>query len=142
MATNGTYQNTLTATVQFTAINVQFTGFARYSWGTHVNPMWAATGCTGCHGGTSGLTLSGTAAANYSALVNVNPVCDATLVASGYRRVSTASGTSGHTLSVIRILMETAGDAVGACGPHGFLKLSAGNLNILRAWIRNGAPNN
>jgi hypothetical protein len=38
--------------------------------------------------------------------------------------------------------MEPSGsDEVGACGPHS-TKVSAANLAILRAWIRNGAPNN
>src|SRR5690606_26859965 len=34
MATNGTFQNTLTATVSGTAISTAFTGFARYSYAT------------------------------------------------------------------------------------------------------------
>lgn len=143
MSTTGTFPNTLTATVSGTAISVALSGTAIYSYVTHVNQMWTATpSCTGCHGGTSGLTLSGTAAANRTALVNVNPTCDAGLAASGYRRVSTAGGTSGYNLSVIRVLHQGAGsDVVGTCGPHG-TKLSAANFDILMAWIRNGAPNN
>ena len=40
--------------------------------------------------------------------------------------------------------MEAAGDSVAGsgCGPHGFAKVSSTNLDVLRAWIRNGAPNN
>jgi hypothetical protein len=144
MQSNGTFPNTLTATVNGTAISTSFTGSAIYSHGTHVNGMWAGT-CTGCHSGTSGgfsgLSLGGTASQNYAMLtVNAAPTCDATLTT--YRRISAAGGDSGHNLSILRIFMEGIGsDAVGACGPHG-TKVSAADLAILRAWIRNGAPNN
>lgn len=142
---SGVFANTLTASV--TGLTpLQFTGSGVYSFATHVNGMWAATGCTGCHGGASpflGLALDRTVAENHAALTtNAPPVCDATLAA--YRRVRTDGGDDGHSFSILRIFMETTGDLVAGseCGPHGFLKVSAANLEILRAWIRNGAPNN
>ena len=150
MATNGTFQNTLTATVQGTEISTSFTGFARYSYLTHVNPIWASvtstpSTCIGCHsgtsGGTSGLSLGGTAAQNYVQLtVNAAPTCDASLAA--WRRASTDGGDNGHLFSVLRLLSEVVpNDVQGACGPHS-TKPSAANLAIIRAWIRNNAPNN
>jgi hypothetical protein len=147
MSTTGTYQNTLTATVQGTAISVQFSGFARYSFASHVNPIFSAAGCTGCHtgAGTSGLVLSGTSAQNYSALVNVSPVCDASLGTLGYRRVSTIGGDSGvNTYSIIMRLVDASLTSVGTCGDGGShgTKVSGTNLTILRSWVRNSAPNN
>jgi hypothetical protein len=146
MSTQGAFPNTLTASV--TGLTpLQFTASAVYSFGTHVNGMWATSGCTGCHGGAMpflGLPLDRSAGENHAALTtNVPPVCDATLAA--YRRVRTDGGDDGHTFSILRIFMEVAGsDAVAGsgCGPHGAAKVSAANLAILRAWIRNGAPNN
>ena len=76
--------------------------------------------------------------------VNAAPTCDATLTS--YRRVRTDGGNNGHTFSILRVFMEASpNDVVGQCGaapsPHS-TKVSAANLAILRAWIRNGAPNN
>jgi hypothetical protein len=146
MTSTGVFTNTLTASV--TGLTpLQFTASAVYSFGTHVNGMWAGT-CTGCHSGTSGgfsgLSLGGTASQNHAMLTaNAAPVCDATLTS--YRRVRTDGGDNGHDFSILRVFMEATGsDAVAGsgCGPHGFAKVSAANLAILRAWIRNGAPNN
>ena len=146
MSAGGAFVNTLTASV--TGLTpLEFSASAVYSFGTHVNGMWSGT-CTGCHSGTSGgfsgLSLGGTASQNHAALTtNAPPVCDAALTA--YRRVRTDGGDDGHDFSILRVFMEAAGsDAVtgSSCGPHGFAKVSAANLAILRAWIRNGAPNN
>jgi hypothetical protein len=142
----GVFGNTLSASA--TGLTpLQFTASAVYSFRTHVDVMWAASGCTGCHGGATpflGLPLDRTAGENHAALTtNVPPVCDATLAA--YRRVRTNGGDNGHDFSILRVFMEATGsDAVtgSGCGPHGFAKVSAANLAIIRAWIRNGAPNN
>lgn len=145
MGTNGTYTNTLTATVQGTAISTQFSGFARYSYVTHVNPIWA--NCTGCHGGASGLFLDGTAAANYAELVNVIPVCDA--FPAGVRVVSPAGGVAAaDNLSVLMMFVDAGLAALpagntGACGTMPSMIINnAATIEIIRAWIRNGAPNN
>lgn len=146
MSTSGVFPNTLTASV--TGLTpLEFTASAVYSYATHVNVMWPASGCTGCHGGATpflGLALDRTVGENHAALTtDTPPVCDAALAA--YRRVRTDGGDDGHDFSILRIFMEATGaDAVGgsACGPHGFAKVSATDLDILRAWIRNGAPNN
>ncbi|MGE0158553.1 MAG: Ig-like domain-containing protein [Gemmatimonadales bacterium] len=160
MATNGTYQNTLTATVSGTAISTSFTGYARYSFPTHVNPIWSMQGsgttstCLTCHGGvsggTSGLSLGGSAAANHAVLVNVSPVCDdAAPLPTDYRRVRPPGGavtteTAVSTYSIILRLVDPGLTSVGNCGDGGShtTKMTATNLAILRAWIRNGAPSN
>jgi pSer/pThr/pTyr-binding forkhead associated (FHA) protein len=149
MQSNGAFPDTLTATVHGTAIFTRVFASAIYSYATHVNPIWTGNvpACTGCHtgAGTSGLTLAGTSAQNYAALVNVNPVCDASLAASGYRRVSAAGGVNAADVySILMRLVDPALTPVGTCGDgtgH-TTKASSGNLTILRAWIRNGAPNN
>jgi len=143
MGTDGTYANTLTAS-STGVTNQQFAGYARYSYPTHVDPVWA--GCTGCHSGTggtgfSGLSLGGTAAQNHGELVrNSAPNCDATLTT--WRRARTDGGDSGHSFSIVRLFMEVApNDFQGNCGPHS-TKVTGTNLEIIRAWIRNGAPAN
>jgi hypothetical protein len=146
VSASGAFPNTLTASV--TGLTpLQFTASAVYSFSTHVDGMWAPAGCTGCHGGATpflGLALDRTAGENHAALTaDTPPVCDQTLAA--YRRVRTDGGDDAHDFSILRIFMELAGsDAVGGsgCGPHGFAKVSSTNLDIIRAWIRNGAPNN
>jgi hypothetical protein len=143
MQSNGTFPDTLFASVQGTGLSTSFTASARYSYATHLHPVWAAASlCTSCHGGTFNLTLSGTASQSYAELVTelTAPACDASLAT--WRRVRTDGGDNGHSFSILRLFMEPTGsDAVGLCGPHP-TKVSAGNLAIIRAWIRNGAPNN
>ncbi len=141
MQTNGTFPDTLFASVQGTALNTSFTGSAIYSYATHIDSIWA--NCTGCHGGTSGLTLSGTSAQNYTAIYNVNPFCDGTLAASGYRRVTSVGGDNATTFSILlRMVDPSLTDIVGNCGPHLDMGGLPAELARLRAWIRNGAPNN
>ena len=148
MQTDGTFPNTLTAqAVGGSSPSTGFSADAVYSFDTHVNPIWSsAAGCTGCHqgAGTSGLALDGTASQNYSALYNVSPVCDPTL-SSGYRRISPVGGTSAATdLSILmRNVDPQALGAIGTCADFGHVQpLTTGQLTILRAWVRNGAPNN
>ena len=42
---------------------------AAVSYATDVAPIWTSRGCTGCHGGSGGLSLSGSATASRSALL-------------------------------------------------------------------------
>jgi adhesin/invasin len=150
MSATGTYPNTLSATVQGTAISTSFTGSARYSWATHVNPIWIASpSCTSCHagtsGGTSGLSLGGSAAQNYAQLFNVTLTCDDPandLDGASYRRVSNSTGTTGRDRSFLwRFMIANPTDQISTCGPHA-TKASAANTTIIEAWVRNGAPQN
>jgi hypothetical protein len=143
---DGTFPDTLSAaTAGFTTLRIL--GSARYSYATHVNPIFAAN-CDGCHGsgGSSGnMNFDGTPAQDYTMVVNANPFCDASLAASGYRRVSTAGGVAGaNTFSILIRKLDNTIAGVGTCGNHGGGEVAPGTsfLEIFRAWIRNGAPNN
>jgi hypothetical protein len=143
VASDGTFQNTLTATVQGTAFSTAFTGFAIYSYEQDVDPLWAPS-CTGCHGTASGLTLSGTSNANYAELVTEPLVCDVTLPA-GYRRVSTGGGVdAADDLSILMRMVDPALGLIGTCDTRmpNASGMSPAAIAIIRAWIRNGAPDN
>jgi hypothetical protein len=124
MTSEGTYPNMLTAMV--IGLNpLQFSASARYSYATHVDPLWAPGGCTGCHGGFSGLELGGTAAENYAELVNVVPVCGQGGLAQEYRVVSSAGGVDAA--DVYSVLMRP--DAFHRSEPRGD---PAGSLRLDR----------
>ena len=142
--TDGTFPNTLTAAVQGTALSTQFAADAIYSYVTHVNPVL----CVGCHTGATpaaGLSLDGDAASDYDELVLEPLTCDddgAALPAS-YRRVSTAGGVqAADDFSMILRYTDPALTGIGACTFTAHVDLSASALAIIRAWIRNGAPEN
>ena len=148
---DGTFPNTLTATVQGTGISTSFSGDAIYSYTTHVNPVWSTAGCTLCHVGigTSGLTLSGSSLENYTELVDVQTICHLVIYLDGYRRVSSAGGLNAAKYYSVLLRLTDPNlsqfsdptDRVGDCGPHS-TKLSTTQVEIVRAWIRNMAPNN
>jgi hypothetical protein len=149
MQANGTFPNTLLAAVQGSAISTSFTASAIYSFSSHVNPILTAGCGAACHGGASGLTLSGTAAQNHAALYDVALVCDASLNASGYRRVSPVGGVdAADVYSMMMRLLDPSLTELGNCGNSGPTPynhptgLAAGQHDLIRAWIRNGAPNN
>ena len=134
---NGTFPDTLfAATTGFATL--QIVGSAIYSYATDVNPIFAAN-CNGCHGsgGSSGNQ-------NYAMVVDAVSFCDATLGAF-YRRVSSAGGvTAADTYSILVRKLDNTIAGVGTCGAHGGGEAAPGTsfLEIFRAWIRNGAPNN
>jgi hypothetical protein len=132
--------------VQGTAFSTAFTGFAIYSYEQDVDPLWAPGGCTGgCHGTASGLTLSATSSvANYAELVTEPLVCDVTLPA-GYRRVSTSGGVdAADDLSILMRMVDPALGLIGTCDTRmpNASGMSPAAIAIIRAWIRNGAPDN
>jgi len=146
LQSDGTYPNTLTATVQGTALATAFNADAIYSYGIHVNPVL----CVGCHSGSppaAGLSLDGDATADYEELVDEPLTCDddgAALPAT-HRRVSTEGGTqAADDFSMILRYIDPALTGIGACDAHGFhpKPYTADQLEIIRAWIRNGAPEN
>jgi hypothetical protein len=143
MSDDGTFANELTATVQGTSLEVSFTGSGIYSYRTHVDPLWAQGGCTGCHGGASGLFLDGnTPEANYTELYNVVPVCDGGLGAA-YRVVSPAGGTAAsEDFSILMRFVDSGLPAIGNCAPPPPMTMVESAVQIIRAWIRNGAPVN
>lgn len=146
LSANGTFQNTLTASATGLTPLV-FTGFARYSFATHVDPIFGANCSSGCHGAGGsfgGMNFDGTVAQDHAQIVNVIPNCDAGLGAL-YRRVSNAGGiTAAETYSILIRKLDPNFPAIGTCGAHGGGEMPNGDprLAIFHAWIRNGAPNN
>jgi hypothetical protein len=128
MATNGTFQNTLTAGV--TGLTpLQFVGHARFSLAAHVSPIFPAS-CNGCHG-------NFVFALSHATLVGIASNCNGS-----FPRVSSAGGDSGANNSVL--LLHLTPGATAPCGfnhPEPFAA-DAPQLVTFRAWIRNGAPNN
>lgn len=148
---DGTFPNTLTATVQGTAVSTQLSGDAVYSWATHVNAVWGpgGSGCTNCHDSfgapVGGLVLDGSAAQNYTSLVNATVGCDdpnPPTLSSTYRRISPLGGDSAANIySVLLRLTNPALSSPDTDCSHG-AKLGATDVSIVEAWVRNGAPNN
>lgn len=143
---DGTYPNSLVATVQGTSLQVTFAGSAIYSYTTHVNPVL----CVGCHTGdppAAGLSLDGDAAADYDELVLEPLTCDddGEPLPASYRRVSAAGGVqAADDFSMLLRYTDPALTGIGACtfgGGHP-KPFADAELEIIRAWIRNGAPNN
>ena len=143
MGDDGTFANELTATVQGTSLEVTFTGTGVYSFEEHVDPLWTQQGCAGCHGGFSGLFLNGTPAANYTELYNVVPVCDGGLGGS-YRLVSPAGGTeASEDFSILMRFVDAGLATIGGCADSApAMIMDDAAVQIIRAWIRNGAPFN
>jgi len=129
MGTSGTFQNTLTASA--TGLTpLQFVGHARYSFATHVSPIFPAS-CSGCHGNFV-FSLS------HATLVDVASNCGG----AAFPRVSSAGGDTGANASILLLHLTP-----GATPPCGFAHpepWASGDPNLLtlEAWIRNGAPNN
>ncbi|MCH1570287.1 MAG: hypothetical protein L7S64_03015 [Longimicrobiales bacterium] len=133
---DGTFPNVLTATVSGSGAFTTFEGTARYSYPTHVDPIWS--GCLGCHGdgGLGGLTLSGDDIQNWTVLRNVSAQSCA-----GFVRISPVGGSSAENLS---LLLRNAGFGFtepALCNAHG-VKMDTPDTDIVRAWVRNGAPSN
>lgn len=142
MNSSGRYPNTLTASVDGYFLFTQFTGYAIYSYEDHIHPLWSSQGCTGCHtgAGTSGLTLSGTAAQTRAELVNVITVCGGGAISDSYKRVAPGS----ESLSILLRLVDPDLGFVGGCNSRmpNASGMSSTSIERIRAWIRNGAPNN
>jgi hypothetical protein len=131
MSTAGTFSNTVDATAS--AGTVTFNATAVYSYSTHVQPIWN-TSCVSCH------TVLGPSlvAPSHGNLVDVDAPCSL----SGGKRVATGGGLTAEAASILMAKMDNT--AVAECPgqmPTGGV-LPAATRDIVRAWIRNGAPNN
>jgi len=142
---NGLYCNQLIATAQ-TAAGVTFTGSAYYSYTTHVHPLWTANGCLGCHGSAPGLgnlNLNGTASSIYSTeLFNVATSC---AFGVGVLEVAPGGGATAEANSLLMIKLDhNPALATSPCtlGMPTAAPLSAAVRDVVRAWIRAGAPLN
>jgi hypothetical protein len=139
---NGLYANQLIATAQ-TAAGVTFNGSAYYSYTTHVHPLWTANACLGCHGVAGNLNLNGTAASVYSTeLFNVATAC---AFGGGVLEVASGGGATAEANSLLMIKLDhNPALATSPCtlGMPTAAPLSTAVRDVVRAWIRAGAPLN
>jgi hypothetical protein len=133
----GTFPNGVTASSAGVA-DVTFTATATVSYATHVQTIWdTSPACLGCHGGVGGLFL---AAPSRAELYDVDGVCNAS-----WKLVATGGGINAETNSMLmRRLDNTAGAITGceAVMPPAPRALTAAQLDLVRALIRSGAPDN
>jgi len=139
---NGLYSNQLIATAA-AATGATFNGNAYYSYTTHVHPLWLANSCLGCHGVAGNLNLTGTASSVYTTgLFNVATSC---AFGVGVVRVAPGGGATAEANSLLMIKLDHAPSlATSPCTsgmPFGG-PLPAAVRDIVRAWIRAGAPLN
>lgn len=103
------------------------------SFSTDVNSIFVTKGCTSgnCHGGGSGgMTLSGSASADYAAIVNVPASADPS-----FFRVKPDDAQNSY------VVMKIEGRA-GSRMPLGGPSLTSNEIAIIRNWIDAGAPSN
>ncbi|MHC4933735.1 MAG: ethylbenzene dehydrogenase-related protein, partial [Planctomycetota bacterium] len=105
-------------------ITVQVTAPA-ISYATDIHPIWAAKGCTGCHGSAGGLTLTGMAADSHAEVTT--------------GRVNTGDPT--NSLILTKPLDPGAGGVAHQGGIFFSSTLDPDYQKIL-SWINDGAPNN
>jgi hypothetical protein len=97
------------------------------SFATQVQPIFTANCTTGCHGGvrpSAGLSLA--AGASYASLVGVRSGCP-----DGRLRVTRGSVSASYLVN------KLTGVGMLSGGP-----LPTAQIDLIRAWICNGAPNN
>lgn len=140
LSDSGVYTNSLTATVDGQDLAVVIQASAIYSFVRHVSPLLDTHySCATCHGGTSGLYLSG-GVSNYSVLVDAQLACG---LGGDFKRVSSIGGNEAESLSVLYQFIS--GNPVGACTGGtslGSMRMNDKDRRVIGAWIRNGAPNN
>jgi hypothetical protein len=128
---DGTLTNTLSGSATGTG-GTAFAGFGIYTWAGDMNSLigpGAGSACVSCHS----FTLTPT-----NTLVGIAP-SSAPCSTSGYVRV--VAGTAGSSLIYLKVSQATP-----PCGSQMPLSpnplLNATQLQIVRAWINNGAKNN
>jgi hypothetical protein len=136
MSATGTFANALSASSAGVS-DVAFAATAIYSYATHVQPIWNSTpGCLGCHGGIGGLFL---AAPSRAELYDVDGVCNAS-----WKLVAPGGGINAENNSMLMLRMDNTAAGIAGCTSVMPLAgvLPAATRDRVRAWIRNGAPDN
>ncbi len=100
------------------------------SFSVDIQPIFSQNGCTGCHGGSGGLSL--TAGQSYANLVNVQAQAGCT------NRKRVLPGNADESVLYLRL----AGSACGDRMPKGGSAVSSASVTKVRDWINGGAPNN
>lgn len=149
--------NTLRASMLSGTVSTDFTGYAIYSYASHIHPMWArsytgtsgssTTACTACHGassGSSGLELGSTSpTTTRGELYDVTAVCNGS-----FKRIPIGTGTTAVNNSV---LMRTLDNTMSSFNPIiancDAMPVSTnlwpdGVRDTVRAWVKNGSPAN
>lgn len=107
------------------------------SFSTDVMPIFDGAGCgaTGCHAGAQpkGELDMSTAQKTYDQLVGVSSV-----QCTGRLRVEAGSPTSSYLIDKLVGTNMCSGNQM----PKGGTPLSTSQIDTIRAWIGNGAPNN
>jgi adhesin/invasin len=137
-AADGTTANGLEASIAGGSIVQAFGASGRFSYVSHVHPLWSNYNCLGCHGSLGGLTLNAPPATVLSALRNQTGVCNPSFV-----RVHTGGGTTNADTNslLLRVLDRTTSNP-NCTSMMGSEFMPAGPRDTIRAWIRNTAPDN
>lgn len=93
------------------------------SFSQHVLPILQRHGCTGCHGGSGGLTVTSVAS----------------LLTGGAHGAAVVAGQADNS-NLIKKLLDPA--PFGARMPQGGPYLPDSTITVLRSWINQGAQNN
>ncbi len=104
--------------------------FFTYVHSRDIQPIWDAQ-CSGCHGFSSNLTI--TPSNGYGALINV-----VSTQVSGMRRVVPGDPDASYLMHKLDGTQTSVGGFGGKMPKGG--SLSAGDLEIVRTWITEGAP--
>jgi hypothetical protein len=93
------------------------------SFSQHVVPILQRHGCTGCHGGSGGLTVSSVSA----------------LQTGGAHGAAIVAGQASNSILIQKLI---APPPFGSRMPQGGPYLPDSTINVLRSWIDQGALNN
>lgn len=96
---------------------------ATISFSQHVLPILQRHGCTGCHGGSGGLTVTSVAS----------------LLTGGAHGAAVVAGQAANS-NLIKKLLDPA--PFGSRMPQGGPYLPDSTITVLRSWINQGALNN
>lgn len=98
-------------------------GTGEKSFSAHVLPILNANGCSGCHGGNGGLTVTSVAS----------------LLAGGDHGPAVIPGNADSSNLVRKLLTPPP---FGSRMPLGGAALSGATIDVIRAWINEGAKDN
>ncbi len=93
------------------------------SFSQHVLPILQRHGCTGCHGGSGGLTVTSVAS----------------LLTGGAHGAAVVAGQADNSNLIKKLLSPPP---FGARMPQGGPNLADSTITVLRSWINQGALNN
>ncbi len=105
-------------------------GSSTVSFANQIQPIFNNFGCTNCHGSSGNLSLAENQ--SHGNLVNKNAEADCTSL----KRVLPGKADSSV------LFKRVSSSDCGAQMPKGLAPLSPANINLIRDWINQGAPNN